>query len=81
MVPALLRLRAVAPRCPSPAELASEESPGNLLERKVTGPHPLTFPGRSRVGLRNVFFFFFENWQCALHTSEGLKAVVRSTAP
>lgn len=29
---------------------------GSLLKIKI-GPHPLTFPCRSKVGLKNVFFF------------------------
>lgn len=29
---------------------------GNLLTIKVIGPHPLTFPCRSKVGLKNMFF-------------------------
>lgn len=38
------------------AELAANHL-GNLLKIKIIGPYPSAFPHRSKVGLKNMFFF------------------------
>lgn len=37
---------------------------GNLLKMKIIEPHPLTFPCRSNMKLKNMYFFLLKNKQC-----------------